>query len=122
MAERLRHILIIEDDCDVRRFLARFVEISGGKAVAVANGPEALDAFRPTEFDMLLTDVDLKGGIDGIAVAKELLALQPGLRVAVMSGNPKNEARAQEAGFGTFLAKPLDFSALALALGLEYRR
>jgi CheY-like chemotaxis protein len=115
-----KRILIVEDDADVRRCIARFVYRLGGEAVTVASGPDAFQSFRPRQFDVVLTDVDLKEGMDGIAVAKELLAQEPGLRVVVMSGNPKNEALAQNAGLRDFLAKPFHFSALALALGLEY--
>jgi DNA-binding NtrC family response regulator len=119
MTRRPRRILIVDGNRDVRRFLAKFVTASGGEAVDVSSALEAFQTFQPSEFDMLLVDLDLGDGMDGITVAKELLALKPGLQVVIMSGNPKNAGRALAAGLGPLLTKPFDFSTLALTLGLE---
>ena len=122
MPGRPRRVLIVEDNHDLRRFFARYVARFGGESVAVASGPEALRSFQAGAFDALITDVELGDGMDGIEVARRLLALQPTLNVVMMSGDPVHAARAKETRLGAFFDKPfdsLDFLALNSALGLK---
>jgi CheY-like chemotaxis protein len=89
----MARILLADDDSTVRDLVAR-VLLSGGHKVAVAqDGLEALalvEAGAPV--DILVTDVNMPG-LDGIALAKKVAAVRPGLRVLLMSGFPEQLAK-----------------------------
>jgi CheY-like chemotaxis protein len=56
-----------------------------------ADGSEALALAKSDKnFDVLFTDVIMPGGMTGPAVARELRALRPGLRVLYTSGYTEN--------------------------------
>ncbi|HAH08379.1 MAG TPA: hypothetical protein DCM05_17945 [Elusimicrobia bacterium] len=111
-------ILIVEDDPAVREMLAHYVNAAGWEAVVAKNGAEALEAFQTGKFRLLLADVRLDEGIDGIEVAKRLLGLEPDLKVAMISGVPGASDRVKAAGLDVFLPKPVGLDALADLLEL----
>lgn len=67
-------ILIVEDDPEVRSLLELVLREQGHETVSAEDGPSALarvaeGAIRP---DLVLTDFNLPGGLDGMALAEEL--------------------------------------------------
>ncbi len=78
-----------------------------------ANAEEALTMVAGGPVDVALLDFNMPGK-DGLALAAELRAGQPGMPIAVISANIQDEviARARELQ-ATFLAKPLTGDALA---------
>jgi DNA-binding response OmpR family regulator len=109
--------MIVEDDPAIRRLLTRCIQGVGWEVLAVASCSEAFHNFQPGRFKALLSDVDL-GGKNGIELARELLLIDPALRVVLMSGMPVNENKAKQAGFGIFLHKPLDLDRIRGLLNL----
>jgi CheY-like chemotaxis protein len=84
--------------------------------VEVANADEALAAVRAAKIDVALLDYNMPGR-DGLALAKELRALDPSMPVAVISANNQMEIVEGTNRVGaTFLAKPLTQQALAAFL------
>ena len=81
-------VLLVEDDERVRLALAGCLRRAGYRVVEAANGPEAVRAWaeRKQEFDVLLTDFLMPGGINGAQLAERLLREQASLRVIVISG------------------------------------
>ena len=80
-------ILVVDDEDAVRALLARILS-RGGYRVVEAPGPEeAIQEFerRSTPLDLLLTDVVMPK-MSGGELAGTMSSLQPGLRVAFMSG------------------------------------
>jgi CheY-like chemotaxis protein len=109
MAEGEKRALVVEDAPDLSSLLATVIRLSGWVVEVVANGAEALQTFKPGSYDLVITDINLGGGLDGIALAQRLLALEPGLRITVMSGSASADAdRAKAAGLGSILAKPFE--------------
>jgi PAS domain S-box-containing protein len=82
-------ILIVEDDPDVRDMVYDLLDDFGFSLVTAGSGPAALrlleDPATPA-IDLLLTDVVMPGGIDGIELARRAQAARPGLKVLVTSG------------------------------------
>jgi PAS domain S-box-containing protein len=84
-------ILLVEDDDDVRSYLADIL-CSLEYSVAVSpNGETALDLLRQNDlrFDLLLTDVVMPG-MNGRELAKFAVELRPQLRVIYMTGYTRN--------------------------------
>ena len=77
-------ILLAEDDDSLRAFLTRALERAGYDVTACPDGETAVEALEQT-FDVLLTDIVMPG-IDGIEVARQAAARQPGLRIMFITG------------------------------------
>jgi two-component system cell cycle sensor histidine kinase/response regulator CckA len=89
-AESLRgseNILLAEDAQPLRKLAQTFLEAAGFRVWSAGSGEEALEvaARFGVNFDLLLTDVVMPG-MNGRALAEQLLPRQPGMRVLYMSG------------------------------------
>lgn len=112
-------VLLVEDDADVRIVASAQLRHLGFKVHAVANGMEALDLLvSPADIDILLTDVVLPGGLDGVALIKEAIAARPGMGIVCMSGyDPAQKHRKWLSQQNiTFLEKPFNTQKLGQAL------
>lgn len=80
-------VLIVEDEPLIRLGLASVVEDAGYDVFEAAN---ATDAIRRLESDggirLVLTDVDMPGGMDGIALAHYVRDRWPPVQLIVISG------------------------------------
>ena len=65
-------ILVIEDEALVARELKSRLIRMGWDVVGIAYGDEAIELARETQPDLLLTDIHLKNGVDGIEVAQKI--------------------------------------------------
>ena len=116
---RGERVLVVDDEPALRNALAEMLEHLGYRA-SVAPGPlEALDLFRaaPDAFDVVLCDL-LMPVMTGVDLARELFALRPRTRFAIMSGFSAgwNATGLRAAGVAELLAKPIGAHALASAL------
>jgi two-component system, cell cycle sensor histidine kinase and response regulator CckA len=84
-------ILLVEDEAMLRDLARRVLTREGYTVTAAGNASEAL-AWASTQgpMDLLLTDVVVPGGSDGVELAKQLRINRPGLRVLYMSGYTDN--------------------------------
>lgn len=95
------HVLYLDDDDTLVFLVRRLLERRGFEVTAFCDQQEAIEAVRtnPDKFDLLLTDYNMPG-MSGIDVAREVLAINPALPVAVASGyiNDELEQAAMAAG------------------------
>jgi two-component system cell cycle response regulator CpdR len=81
----MARILLAEDDDQLRVFLTRGLERAGHEVDSVGDGTAALALTHATNFDLLLADVVMPG-LDGIALAREVVQKQPGIRIMFITG------------------------------------
>jgi DNA-binding response OmpR family regulator len=109
-------VLIIEDHADIRRLIRLTLELEDHEIHEAANGIEGLAEARRLQPDVVLLDVMLPGGQDGISVCRELRADAAFDRTSVvmLSALSAHSDRATGLGAGAnaYLAKP--FSPLKL--------
>ncbi|MFO0627121.1 MAG: PAS domain S-box protein [Polyangiales bacterium] len=80
-------VLVVEDDHAVRRMCVRELASMGFRALEAEDGPSALTLHaQVSRVDVLISDVIMPGGMNGVEVAAALTARQPDLRVIYMSG------------------------------------
>lgn len=96
-----QHILYLDDDDTLVFLVRRLLERRGYRVTAMLSQQEAINAVRdnPTGFDLLLTDYNMPG-ISGLDVAREVLAINPALPVAVASGYITDELQADALAAG----------------------
>jgi PAS domain S-box-containing protein len=114
-----RLVLCVDDNPDVR---ATMTALLGSLGFAVLPAATALDALqelrRGLPIDLLLTDIQMPGGMNGVELADEIQAKKPGLPVLFMSGSTGDELLRHTRYFGVseILTKPVRKAALAEAL------
>ena len=102
-------VLVVEDDEDVRSITVQFLEPLGYRALTARNAQEALKLTTHTPVDLVVTDVVMPGGMNGVDLARELRSHHPAIRVILVSGYAAgNEDLRKADGMREFpvLAKP----------------
>ncbi|MEX2618064.1 MAG: PAS domain-containing protein [Alphaproteobacteria bacterium] len=85
------HILVAEDDDLVLTYLESQLLSLGYRVTTAMSGPEALNALQTRgDFDLLLTDVIMPGGMNGRELADRARAANPSLKVLFTSGYTEN--------------------------------
>lgn len=81
----MARILLADDDKGTRDLVSRALVMDGHTVTAREDGNEALAAFESDSFDVLVADVQMPG-MDGIELARRVLAKAPATRLVLMSG------------------------------------
>ena len=109
-------ILVVDDKPDFIRLMQKVLKQWGYEVIGAPNGEEAI---RTTEIELphlILMDVRLPGGIDGLEVTRRIkamphLAYIPILAVTASVG-PDIELQALDAGCSGYIRKPIDINEL----------
>jgi CheY-like chemotaxis protein len=105
-------ILIVEDEAFVRLFGAGMLAEAGFRVIEAVDGDQAL-GFLEADVDvqLLFTDVDLPGAVDGLALARQVHERWPRVGIIVVSGQASPQPHELPAG-SHFHRKPYDADAL----------
>jgi DNA-binding response OmpR family regulator len=79
------HVLLVEDEIMISEWVAQSLSEQGFAVQTAANAADALDHLAADEVDVLLTDVNLPGGMDGITLARRARQLRPNIPVVYAS-------------------------------------
>jgi CheY-like chemotaxis protein len=97
-------VLIVEDNELVRNTMATMTEGLGYRVLTAAGAAEALELIDGGALvDILISDIVMAGGLNGLELADKVRPLSPGLPILLMSGYPA--ATADDGGYPT-LHKP----------------
>jgi CheY-like chemotaxis protein len=97
-------VLVVDDDADALRSVARLLETCGFRVVVTTSGAEAIARLRDTDdVDVVLTDVVMPQ-LSGPALAAELRTLRPSLPVVLMTAYGADLLAGVD---GPVLSKPL---------------
>jgi CheY-like chemotaxis protein len=107
MTARRTSILVVEDELLICKLIAEVLCESGFAVHAVAEGQEALRYLESgADVDLLFTDIDLPGSMDGSMLARQARAQRPELPVVYCSGRYSPSALAPPVPRSVFLRKP----------------
>jgi signal transduction histidine kinase len=117
--------LLVVDDVRMQREIARrMLNKLGYNVECVASGEEAVAYVREQTVDLLVLDMIMDPGIDGLETYKRILALKPGQRAIIASGFSESERvhEAQALGAGSYVKKPYSLEAIGKAARKELDR
>jgi CheY-like chemotaxis protein len=99
-------VLVVEDNSLVRIVIADFLENAGFVVIQAVDGAAALAILASgAEFNILFTDVQMPGPIDGAGVAMLMREQRPDMPIVVTSGHGVPSPLPTG---GRFVAKPYD--------------
>ncbi len=117
-------VLVVDDEADfletiVKRLLKRGLEAQG-----VPSGEAALALMKERRFDVVLMDIKMPGGMDGIETFRELKKLQPLAEVIFLTGHATLESSVEGMKLGAFdyLIKPVKLDELLPKLAEAFRK
>ena len=122
IANRVAHILLVEDEGDVRNSIKLQLEEEGHQVVETESGSEALALAESSQFDIVLTDVMIPD-IDGIELVQRINQLPNHPVTIVMTGYGSVEmaVKAIKAGAFDFLSKPFSVDVLSATIASALR-
>src|ERR1041384_5907810 len=106
-ADDLRHVLVIEDEPQLRSMLTANLEFDGYEVTAVASGEEVLKACAERAFSLLLLDVMLPG-ISGFDVCRSLRAQGTRVPIILLTARTHERDRVKGLALGAddYVSKP----------------
>lgn len=109
-------VLVVDNLADVRGLIAALVTRRGYRVAEAEDGPGAVEQAQRLVPGLILMDLKMPGGMDGIAAAHAIHG-DVGLRevpiVAVTADNTEfYKGKAREAGFSDYLVKPFEVKEL----------
>jgi CheY-like chemotaxis protein len=114
-----RRVLVVDDNKDTARSMARLLMLGGHVARTAHDGPEALTAAEQFNPDLVLLDIGLPSmsGYDVCRAIRLKLADRPPVMIALTGwGQDEDRRRSAEAGFDRHLVKPIQFDKLTALL------
>ncbi len=112
-------VLLMDDDEMVRGVMVAMLEALGHSVIESRHGQECVDAFRKAEadgspFDVVILDLTIVGGHDGLWTIGRLREIDPEVRALVATGynNASVVADPEEHGFVGSVSKPTSLEAL----------
>jgi len=117
------HILVVEDDTELRGILTQRLEESGYRITSVDNGRSALEAVQEEVPDLVLLDVMIPE-VDGLEVCRQLRASHPLIYVIMLTARTEEIDRVVglEVGADDYVTKPFSLSELVARVRSAFRR
>ena len=114
-------ILVVDDIAEQRQVVCSMLERLGYRVAAAANGEEAIAYLKDDSAALLILDMIMDPGIDGLETYRRILALRPGQKAIIASGFSETERvrRTLELGAGAYVKKPFLISTLGQAVKAE---
>jgi CheY-like chemotaxis protein len=117
-------ILVVDDNREQREIALEILTQLGYAAKALPSGEEAVAFLDHEKMDLLILDMIMDPGIDGLETYRRVCARHPGQKALIASGFAETDRvrNAQGLGAGAYLKKPYTVDTLARAIRAELRR
>jgi CheY-like chemotaxis protein len=101
-------ILVVEDEVMIRLDVADFLRDAGFHVIEAAHAAEALAILRSAiRIDLLFTDIQMPGGMDGLELARWAKSQRPGISILIASGRVGDAALSPDlADIAPIIPKP----------------
>jgi CheY-like chemotaxis protein len=101
-------ILVVDDVREQRDLVVAMLNKLNYRVMSVSSGEAAIETAEIWQPDLLILDMIMEPGIDGLETYRRILELRPGQKAIIVSGFPETERvrRALDLGAGAFVKKP----------------
>ena len=103
-------VLLVEDEVLVRMPIAQYLRDCGYKVIEAVNADEAITVLlhKETVVDIVFSDIEMPGAVDGFGLAKWIREHRPGLDVLLAGTVPRAVENAQQLCEQGSVPKPYD--------------
>jgi len=114
-------ILVVDDVEEQRNIATEMLKKLGYSVRSVPSGNEAVEYLKDNSADLLVLDMIMDPGIDGLETYKRAVQLHPEQKAIIASGfsESENVREAQKIGAGLYIRKPYLLEKIGLAVRAE---
>ncbi len=111
-------VLLVDDSEEQRNIASDILHYLGYMVTTVASGEEAIEYLRRNSADLIILDMIMTPGIDGLQTYKRILEFKPYQKAIIASGysNPANIEEARKLGVSAYVRKPYTVARIGEAL------
>ena len=111
-------ILVVDDIKEQREIAAEILKKLGYNVISVPSGEEAIRYLKENKADLLLLDMIMNPGINGLETFKKILHYHPEQKAVIASGFSESGLvkEARNMGVGTYIKKPYSFEVIGMAV------
>jgi len=117
-------ILVVDDVEEQREIVSRILMRFGYAVTLVSSGEEAVNYLKEHTVNLIVLDMIMDPGIDGLDTYKQILELHPGQKAIIASGFSETDRvkEAQRLGAGAYVKKPYVMKKMGLAVKEELEK
>jgi CheY-like chemotaxis protein len=117
-------VLVVDDVQEQRQVATTLLMRLGYQATSVSGGEEAVEYLKNHKADILVLDMIMEPGIDGLETYKRILEINPHQKAVIVSGFSETARvlKAQELGAGAYVKKPYLMEKVGMAVRNELDR
>jgi len=117
-------ILVVDDIKEQRTVAAKILSKLGYQVETVASGEAAIEHVKKHRVDLLLLDMIMEPGLDGLETFRKIKEVQPDIKAVIASGYAATHRvkTAQKLGAGRYLKKPYTLEKLGMTIREELER
>ena len=110
-------LLLVEDDIDLQKVLAQYLELSGFRVYTANHGKHGLEVFQKHHIDLCILDV-MMPVMDGFILSGEIRALDPAMPIVFLTAKnqKKDRLKGLKIGADDYITKPFEAEELVLRL------
>ncbi|RJX19190.1 MAG: response regulator [Desulfobulbus sp.] len=111
-------VLVVDDEEHQREVTRSMLARMDYQVACASSGEEALEYLRDHQIDLVLLDMLMPPGMNGLATYREMLRIRPDQKAIIVSGFSRNGdvAAAQKLGAGQYIKKPFTYIQLGMAI------
>ncbi|MCA1784697.1 MAG: response regulator, partial [Desulfobacteraceae bacterium] len=116
-------VLVVDDVKEQRDLASGMLKKLGYQVAVVSSGEAAVVYMTSHSADILVLDMIMEPGIDGLETYRQIIAVSPGQKAVIASGFSETDRvkAAQRLGAGTYIKKPYTIESLGLAVQQELK-
>jgi DNA-binding response OmpR family regulator len=110
-------LLLVEDDIDLQKVLAQYLELSGFNVRTANHGKQGLEVFRANHTDLCILDV-MMPVMDGFTLAGHIRSLDQGMPIVFLTAKNQKEDKLKglKIGADDYITKPFEAEELVLRI------
>ncbi|MBW2203066.1 MAG: response regulator, partial [Deltaproteobacteria bacterium] len=117
-------ILIVDDVEEQRKIASGMLKELGYSVLSVPSGEKAVEYLKTNKVDLLVLDMIMDPGMDGLDTYKKILEMHPGQKAIIASGFSETDRvkEVESLGAGAYIGKPLLLEKIGIAVKEELEK
>jgi len=116
--------LIVDDVEEQRSIASGMLKELGYSVASVSSGEEAVEYLKSRKVDLLVLDMIMDPGLDGLDTYRKIIEIHPGQKAIIASGFSETDRakELQNLGAGAYIKKPFLLEKIGLAVKEELKK